>query len=61
MISPDTDIKQKASEIFAYIIGQLIMARIKNDMEFLENGLEAGLFDLIGVKKIFNEDKKLTA
>lgn len=60
-ISANTDIKQKANEIFAYIIGQLIMARIKNDLDFLESGLEKGLFDLIGVKQIEIEAKKLTA
>lgn len=61
VIRADTDIKQKANEIFAYIIGQLIMARIKNDLAFLESGLEKGLLDLIGVNQVEAQAQKLTA
>lgn len=49
-IASDTDVSLKANEIFAFIVGQLIMARIKNDLGFLEDNLEQGLLDLIGVK-----------
>lgn len=55
VINKNTDIKAKADEIFALIAGQLIMARIKNDIGYLENSLENALFDLIGAPKDFNE------
>lgn len=44
------NVEIKAKEIFSFIIGQLIMARINNDISFLENNLERAIFDLIGVK-----------
>ncbi len=56
----DTDIELKASEIFAFIIGQLIMARIKNDLGFIENNLERALFDLIGLQPPMRNELKLT-
>lgn len=49
-ISPDTNVDVKANEIFAFIIGQLVMARINNDLDFIKNYLEKGLLDLIGIK-----------
>lgn len=49
-IPADTNIKVKADEVFAFVVGQLIMARIKNDLSFIEDNLERALFDLIGVK-----------
>ena len=49
-ISPATDIKLKAEEIFAFIIGQLMMARINNDLSFIRDSLKNGLRDLVGVK-----------
>ena len=61
LIDPQTDVDLKADEIFAFIVGQLIMARIKNDLNFLEDNLQQGLFNLIGVKNITTGQKKLTA
>lgn len=55
VINPHMDVAVKANEIFSFIIGQLIMARINNDLNFMENNLERALFDLIGVK---NPDQK---
>ncbi|PCI57222.1 MAG: TetR family transcriptional regulator [Alphaproteobacteria bacterium] len=49
-IASDTDIEVKANEIFAFIIGHLIMARIKNDLSFIEKNLEHALLNLIGIK-----------
>ena len=46
-----TDVKTKADEIFSYIIGQLMMARIQNNLEPLKRDLRHGLLSLIGVKK----------
>ncbi len=48
-ISSSINIKQKAEEIFAFIMGQLIMARIKNDLSFIEHHLKDALYDLIGM------------
>ena len=61
LIDPDTNIEVKANEIFAFIIGQLIMARIQNDLKFMEENLERALFDLIGVSRSQQEKKKLSA
>lgn len=49
-IPQDTDISAKAKEIFALVVGHLIMSRISNDLTFLEDNLERSLFDLIGIK-----------
>ena len=46
-----TDVKAKAEEIFSYIVGQLMMARIQNDLEPLKRDLKQGLLNLIGVRK----------
>ncbi len=61
VIDVDTDVKLKANEIFGFIIGQLIMARISNDLKFIEDNLERALFDLLGIKKPFRKQRKLTA
>ena len=50
LVDPLLNVEVKAKEIFSFIIGQLIMARINNDLSFLENNLERAIFDLIGVK-----------
>lgn len=49
VISPHTNVEIKSNEIFSFIIGQLIMARINNDLSFIEENLERALFDLIGI------------
>ena len=51
LINRHIDIKKKTDDIFALIIGLLIMARIKNDIAFLENNMRQALFDLLGLKK----------
>ncbi len=60
LIDENTDIEVKAGEIFAFIIGQLMMARIKNDLSFMESNLERALMDLIGVRKSVEKSLKLT-
>lgn len=47
----DTDVKAKAQEIYAYIIGQLMLARIQNDLKPLKRDLKPGLLRLLGVNK----------
>ncbi len=51
-----TDVSLKAEEIFAFIVGQLMTARIKNDLGFIEKEMKRALFDLIGVSKNKNSD-----
>lgn len=49
LIPASIDVKIKADEIFALVVGQLLMARIKNDLSFIEHKLEESLFNLIGI------------
>ena len=49
-ISADTDVEVKSKEIFSFVVGQLLMARINNDLDFIENNLENAIFNLIGLK-----------
>lgn len=51
VLPAETDVKAKAEEVFSYIIGQLMMARIQNNLEPLKRDLKQGLLNLIGVKK----------
>ena len=59
-IDKDIDIQAKSKEVFALIVGQLIMARINNDLEFLEQNLEPALRDLVGLKQPMSNHLKLT-
>lgn len=59
LIDKDTNIKIKAEEIFALIVGQLLLARIKNDLGFIKNDLKRAMIDLIGLtQKEGQKDKK---
>jgi TetR/AcrR family transcriptional repressor of nem operon len=49
-IAADTNIDEKASEIFSYITGQLTVARIRDDLGFLETSLKKSLRHIIGLK-----------
>ena len=46
-----TNVKSKTEEIYAYMIGQLTMARIQNNLEPLKRDFKQGLLNLLGVKK----------
>jgi TetR/AcrR family transcriptional regulator, transcriptional repressor for nem operon len=48
-IDPETDLDEKAKEIFAFIVGQLTIARIRDDIDFLESNLKKSLRNLIGL------------
>lgn len=50
-IDPTTDVKLKAEEIFSFIIGQMVMARINNDLSFIRDNMKSGLRDLVGIKE----------
>ncbi len=39
----------KAQEIYTYIVGHMVMARIQNTLSYLENNLEKGIFLILGV------------
>lgn len=49
-IPQHTNIKIKAEEILALIVGQLTLARIKNDLGFIRNDLEKAIRDLVGLQ-----------
>ena len=44
-----TDVKVKAQELYAYLLGQLMLARIQNDLEPLKRDLKTGLLRTLGV------------
>jgi TetR/AcrR family transcriptional repressor of nem operon len=48
-LPPDTDVKVKAHEIFAYLLGQMTLARIQNDLTPLKRDLMPGLLGLLGL------------
>lgn len=60
LISPETNVKIKAEEIYAFIIGQMMLARIKNDLEFIRNDFKDSLLKLIGIKEDAHKEKELT-
>jgi TetR/AcrR family transcriptional repressor of nem operon len=45
-----TDVMVKAQEISTFIIGQLVTARIQNDLTHLKRDLKPGLLKLLGVE-----------
>lgn len=51
LLPKDTDIAAKASKVFAFVMGQLVMARIQNSLEPMHQQLETGLFRLLGIQK----------
>jgi TetR/AcrR family transcriptional repressor of nem operon len=50
VIDKDTNIQSVSDQVYAFVMGQLVMARIQNSLEPLEFGLTEGLFRIIGVK-----------
>lgn len=50
LISDSTDIKSLAHEISTFILGQLMLARIQNDIEALQRDLKPGLMRILGLK-----------
>mgnify|MGYP000353063543 CR=1 FL=1 len=51
MLSQDTDISAMASQLLAFILGQLVMARIQNDITSLKEDLLIGLFRTLNIKR----------
>ncbi len=49
-IDKDTNVKHKAELMFALVVGQLFVARIKNDLSFIKHNLKDALIDLVKLK-----------
>ena len=56
----ETDVKRKADEILALIVGQMAMARIRNDLTPLQTNLEIGLMELIGLDLLTDQSIDMT-
>ncbi len=50
VIDRDTDAHEKAKEIYAFLLGQTVIARIQNDLAPLGDDLRAGLWRLLGLE-----------
>ena len=50
LLPKSTDVKSKAQELYAYVSGQVSLARIQNKLERLKRNLKRGLLQLVGVK-----------
>ncbi len=55
VLPADTDIKAKAQEVFTYLLGQLMFARIQNDINIIKRDFKPGLLRILGVTKKANE------
>jgi TetR/AcrR family transcriptional repressor of nem operon len=51
LVPSTLDPKSKAKELYAYILGQLTVARITNDLAPVKRDLKQGLLQLLGVQK----------
>lgn len=50
LLPPDTDVTVKAEEVYAFLLGQLMVARIRDDLSSLKRDLWPGLQQLLGIK-----------
>lgn len=50
VLPADTDICSKADKIYAFVMGQLVVARIQNSLEPMQRDLKTGLFRMLGMK-----------
>ncbi|MGH1406536.1 MAG: TetR/AcrR family transcriptional regulator [Rhodomicrobiaceae bacterium] len=60
LIDEKTNVELKAEEIYAFITGNMMLARIKNDLKFMKTSLKPSLMNLIGVELSTEDLKKLT-
>jgi TetR/AcrR family transcriptional repressor of nem operon len=49
LVPADTDAKAKAEELSTFIVGQLTVARIQNDLGALKRTLKTGMLQVLGV------------
>lgn len=52
VLPESTDVKEKAQEIYAYVLGQVMLARIENNLEPLRSNLKRGLRQIVGLNTI---------
>jgi TetR/AcrR family transcriptional repressor of nem operon len=50
LLPANTNVKNKAREISTYLLGQLMLARIENDLKNLKKNLKPGLMQMLGLK-----------
>jgi TetR/AcrR family transcriptional repressor of nem operon len=50
LLPETTDVKVKAQEVYAYALGQMMVARIQNDLSALKRDLKPGLLLLLGIE-----------
>lgn len=51
ILPASTDVKVKAQEVYTYVLGQLMLARIQNDLSQMKRDLKAGLLRTLGLKE----------
>lgn len=51
LLPQETDVSAKASRILAFILGQVMMARIQNSLTNLKKDVKTGLFQTLDLKK----------
>lgn len=47
LLPSDTDVKDKSQQLYSYILGQVMVARIQNDLKPLKKNLKDGLFKIL--------------
>ena len=50
LLAKDADVQIIADQIYAYIMGQFVMARISNSLDMFERDIKSGLFRIMGVQ-----------
>lgn len=55
LLPEDTDIANTCTQIIASILGQVMMARIQNNLNNLHKNVRLGLFQAIGLKTLISE------
>ncbi|MHB1206614.1 MAG: TetR/AcrR family transcriptional regulator [Rhodospirillaceae bacterium] len=51
LVPADTDAKAKAEELSTFMVGQLTVARIQNDLASLKRNLKPGLLQVLGISQ----------
>lgn len=49
LLPSDTDVKDKSQQLYSYILGQMMVARIQNDLKPLKKNLKDGLFKILDI------------
>lgn len=51
VLPASTDAKMKAQELYTYLSGEIVLARIKNDLASIKDSLQEGIKRTLGIKK----------